>query len=202
MKLFLFFYCFYIVVTVSVRQSPHQGFNKYAVTVNVISVIGGGALRITFHPSGDLLAPKYAKFICNILGPGIGAMTSIGQARMLQKPDGFRDIPQKAAKIKVCMFGPYLELEFYDIFSKFIGSTFSVGVGAGLVGANGVCKIKQYTKKGEERFDWDDATAFDGLEETEGDQEDLEDGVDIRSLSNIDAELERLLNQSAETRMG
>lgn len=168
----------------------YLGFHKYAVTVNVVHVIGGGLVRVTFHQDGHLLAPKYAKFTCKLFGPGIGAITSIGQARMLQNKGSFDKIRLNNAFISVKMLGPYLQIDFWDLRYRFIGSTFTVGVGAGLVGAVGSGEFKQYFKR---NFDSNDDVALDGLEEGK------EDDIDVTSLPNIDeAELERLLSQEAE----
>ena len=171
------------------HHSSYHGFNKYAVKVNVISVVGGGALQVTFHKDGNLLAPKYAKFTCKFIGPGIGALTSIGQARMLQKAGCFANIYNSAAKVKIYMLGPYLQINFWDLRDIFIGSTFTVGVGAGLVGAFGSGDFKQYTLRRDDSYDY---AALDGLEE------DQEDDIDVSSLPNVDeAELERFLSQEA-----
>ena len=167
----------------------YHGFNKYAVTVNVISVVGGGALRVTFHPDGNLITPKYAKFTCKFIGPGIGALTSIGQARMMQSAGSFSHIHLSKAVVSVHMLGPYLQINFWDLRDRFIGSTFTVGVGAGLVGAIGFGEFDQYSYRRDDSYDY---AALDGLEE------DQEDDIDVSSLQNVDeAELERLLSQEA-----
>ena len=177
------------LLSLSAAKISYHGFKKYAVTVNVLSIVSGGFLRVTFHKDGNLLAPKYAKFTCNFIGPGIGALTSIGQARMMHNAGSFKSI----AYVNVHMLGPYLQINFWDLQNKFIGSTFTVGVGAGLVGAYGIGDFKQYTLTGD-----DDDAALDGLEEDQ--EDDQEDDIDVSSLPNVDeAELERLLSQEADS---